>query len=194
MSTADRGNGGGHDDDGARRAGPGGVLELPLVVLDEVIRVVPRLVDRTRSQVELARRIGGHVPCLGALFTHRVDAPMPAHEAPQPVDVLAVVARDGDDEDDGSGHRGGRPAGRNGAAVTPDPTATGAVPPAGEPGPPAPAEEELAVPDYDSLAASQVVPRLAALSADELDAVRRYEEAHRRRQTILNRVAQLLAD
>ena len=51
----------------------------------------------------------------------------------------------------------------------------------------------LAIPDYDSLAASQVVPRLAGLAADELEAVRRYEAAHRGRRTILARVAQLQA-
>ncbi len=51
----------------------------------------------------------------------------------------------------------------------------------------------LAIPDYDSLAASQVVPRLAGLSAAELEAVRRYEEANRGRKTILARVAQLRA-
>ena len=49
----------------------------------------------------------------------------------------------------------------------------------------------LAIPDYDSLSASQVVPRLAGLTTDELEAVRRYETAHRARRTILGRVAQL---
>jgi hypothetical protein len=49
----------------------------------------------------------------------------------------------------------------------------------------------LAIPDYDSLAASQVIPRLAGLTADELEAVRSYEAAHRARRTILGRVAQL---
>lgn len=54
-----------------------------------------------------------------------------------------------------------------------------------------PAAVSLAIPDYESLAASQVVPRLAGLSEDELEAVRVYESAHRGRKTILNRVAQL---
>ncbi len=49
----------------------------------------------------------------------------------------------------------------------------------------------LAIPGYDSLSAPQVVQRLAGLSADELEAVRRYEASHRGRQTILARVAQL---
>jgi hypothetical protein len=49
----------------------------------------------------------------------------------------------------------------------------------------------LAIPGYDSLAASQVVPRLAGLSADELAAVGTYESAHRARRTILTRIQQL---
>lgn len=49
----------------------------------------------------------------------------------------------------------------------------------------------LAIPDYDSLSASQVVPRLAGLQPDELEQVRRYEDACRGRKTILNRIAQL---
>ena len=54
-----------------------------------------------------------------------------------------------------------------------------------------PTVAELAIPDYDNLSASQVVPRLAGLSTDELEAVRRYEAAGRGRKTILNKVAQL---
>ncbi len=56
------------------------------------------------------------------------------------------------------------------------------------------ASESLAIPDYDSLSASQVVPRLASLSTSELSSVRDYERTHRGRKTILNRVAQLQAD
>ncbi|HEX8581486.1 MAG TPA: hypothetical protein VF640_04120, partial [Acidimicrobiales bacterium] len=72
--------------------------------------------------------------------------------------------------------------------------------PAAEPPPPAeppvvtrsaPAVGQLAIPDYDSLSASQVVPRLAGLSPDELEAVGAYEAETRGRKTILNRIAQL---
>ncbi|HEX5365879.1 MAG TPA: hypothetical protein VFW63_04355 [Acidimicrobiales bacterium] len=52
---------------------------------------------------------------------------------------------------------------------------------------------ELAIPDYDSLSASQVVTRLDGLAPDELEAVRAYEAANRGRKTILNKVAQLQA-
>ncbi|MGI8776880.1 MAG: hypothetical protein ACR2LJ_05720 [Acidimicrobiales bacterium] len=49
----------------------------------------------------------------------------------------------------------------------------------------------LPIPGYDTLSASQVVQRLPGLSAEELDAVRRYEMAGRARQTILLKAAQL---
>jgi hypothetical protein len=51
--------------------------------------------------------------------------------------------------------------------------------------------DQLAIPGYDSLSASQVVQRLASLSPSELEAVRAYESAHRGRRTILARVSQL---
>lgn len=56
-----------------------------------------------------------------------------------------------------------------------------------------PAVESLAIPAYDTLAASQVVQRLSSLEPDELEAVRRYEIGTRGRRTILHRVAQLNA-
>jgi hypothetical protein len=56
-----------------------------------------------------------------------------------------------------------------------------------------PAVESLAITDYDSLSASQVVTRLDGLEPDELEAVRSYESAHRGRKTILNKVAQIQA-
>jgi len=54
--------------------------------------------------------------------------------------------------------------------------------------------DTLAIPDYDSLSASQVVPRLDSLSLDELELVRQYENAKRGRKTILSKIAQLQAD
>jgi hypothetical protein len=49
----------------------------------------------------------------------------------------------------------------------------------------------LPIDGYDALAASQVLPRLVALDAIGLEAVRRYEEAHRNRRTVLARIGQL---
>jgi hypothetical protein len=51
--------------------------------------------------------------------------------------------------------------------------------------------DSLAIPGYDSLAASQVVQRLEGLLPEELDEVRRYEESTRGRRTILGRINQL---
>lgn len=50
---------------------------------------------------------------------------------------------------------------------------------------------DLAIPDYDTLAASQIVARLAGLNAVELHEVRLHEEQHRGRRTILARIDQL---
>jgi len=49
----------------------------------------------------------------------------------------------------------------------------------------------LPIPDYDLLAASQVVRRLEALSSTEREEIRRYERQGRARRTILNRLDQL---
>lgn len=57
----------------------------------------------------------------------------------------------------------------------------------------APAVGDLAIPDYDSLSASQVVTRLPGLAPAELEGVRAYEAAHRGRKTILNKASQLQA-
>ena len=53
--------------------------------------------------------------------------------------------------------------------------------------------DSLAIPGYDTLAASQVVPRLDDLSDTELADVQDYERSHRGRMTILSRIAQLRA-
>ena len=56
---------------------------------------------------------------------------------------------------------------------------------------PAAVRPDLAIADYDSLAASQVLPLLDNLSSNELDAVQAHESAHRKRKTILGRIAQI---
>ena len=58
---------------------------------------------------------------------------------------------------------------------------------------PVPTVDELPIAGYESLAALHVVQRLASLHADELDSVRRFEQAHRGRRTILAKIEQLQA-
>ncbi len=155
-------------------------------LLVELLGVVPRLVERTRSQAEFALSLASMLPCVGGLMPSRpagVDpAGAPEHEN---VDVLTVLAdEDAPDSTD--------PDPEPTAEPTAEPAATGAT--ASTTGAaPAPDEADLPIQDYDSLAASQVVPRLSTLGSDELRAVQAYESTHRRRQTILNRVDQLLA-
>ncbi len=86
---------------------------------------------------------------------------------------------------------------RSGAPRSPDPTEGSrveAVAPAGRDAPEAPEAASLAIPGYDTLAASQVVQRLSSLRPDELEAIRRYELATRGRRTILHRIAQLTTE
>lgn len=75
-------------------------------------------------------------------------------------------------------------------------------PPSPPPPPERPAERErpsapssaaspLPIPDYDELAASQVVERLEGLDLVELEAVADYERARRGRRTILGKIEQL---
>lgn len=55
----------------------------------------------------------------------------------------------------------------------------------------APSVASLGIADYDSLSASQVVSRLRGLAPTDLDALRAYESATRARKTILNKITQL---
>ena len=160
----------------------------PAPLLGELVRTVPRLVDRTRSQAELARSLAGLLPCIGGVLgrrPHDVAPGVPEHER---VDVLSVLEHDAPA---GSVEPSEAPvdSADEAAAQQSDPTATSVTTPAA-----APHESELPIQDYDSLAASQVVPRLATLTPQDLQVVQRYEQATRNRQTILNRVDQLLSD
>ena len=89
---------------------------------------------------------------------------------------------------------GRRPRPRTGTTCTRSPrrrSSRSATTTTTRPRPASVAADELAIPGYDSLAASQVVQRLDGLTDRELEAVRRYEVAHRARKTVLGKVAQL---
>lgn len=155
---------------------PSDARPLPLDALQGVVTAVPKLIDRTRHQAELARALVSLVPCLGFLG-RRSDTPTTVAPKAEQVDVISVLTDDVPDLTVVVGDA--EPVDTPVADVTPLR--------------PVPTESELPVRDYDSLAASQVVPRLATLAPDELLDVQAYELAHRNRQTILNRVAQLIA-
>jgi hypothetical protein len=184
----------------------------PLGFALEARRLVPEMVARGRQQVanarvlgqfalprlqsgaaDLAGKIAGDVVAARGRRADKVD--VPGGEAvghrdafdgdaserwvPQGVEEQSIPVR----QEGGSTVSTADPSFAGGGPVAPMPASSvdsGANAAAG-----------LAIPDYDSLAASQVVPRLDGLTADELEAVRTYEQVHRGRRTILAKVEQL---
>jgi len=187
-------------------AGPDPVDQLldildyaPLGFVVDARRVVPELAEKGRAQAGTARMIGefavswGNAKLQGAL----------ADAQDQAVDLLRRVGVAGPEREPAPG----APVADTAAGETvPTDEAPSASAAADDEAPATEAAwledrsqgdhaeaESLAIPDYDNLSASQVVPRLDGLTPDELEAVRRYERHHRHRKTILNRVAQLQA-
>ncbi|MGB6058316.1 MAG: hypothetical protein WBF71_08610 [Microthrixaceae bacterium] len=172
------------------------------MAFEDLIWALPRLVDRTSKQLELARLLAAHSPCIGSLVSRSGDQSRTGarnSDSGEPLDVLDVLAEDrhhishaGPSEQPAQSNQAGKPASSASAArpevasvdVTPADVAPVEVP--------VPSEGELAVAGYDSLAASQVVPRLATLTKADLAKIHAYERAHRNRQTIMHRVRQLL--
>jgi hypothetical protein len=157
--------------------GPKGSLEqlidlavfAPIGLFMSLDEVLPQLVEKGHQHVKVARYFG------------RMAVRTGGEEARK---RFADTAR--------AGRRPSRDERATVVPLRPVPTPT-PDPPAGDVAPvePAPPAASLGIPDYDVLSASQVVPRLPGLSTDELDAVRRYEAAHRGRKTILAKIAQL---
>lgn len=54
--------------------------------------------------------------------------------------------------------------------------------------------DSLAIPDYDSLPAIDIVGQLESLNPTELSAVDAYERSNRRRRTVLGKISQLSVD
>ncbi|HEX4979263.1 MAG TPA: hypothetical protein VFV35_04285 [Acidimicrobiales bacterium] len=156
-------------------------IGLALTARDEL----PALVERGRRSMAggalFVRIMGTHVLRESETELRRRTAPAEDAEGHREEPVLASVgAREGGTSS-------------NGAAAAPHDGA-GRAGPRGKPGAPKPTADHLAIPGYDTLSASQVVLRLAGLSADELEAVRAYEEATRGRRTILAKIGQLQSE
>jgi hypothetical protein len=146
-------------------------LYAPLGLVMNIEEVLPQLIERGHQQVTMARMFGQFAVQSGT------------QEAKKRLEGLASQ---------------GRSPAPPAQPSTPNPARAVEVvdePPPSEPEVVevvvVPAASELAITDYDSLSASQVVPRLDGLSAGERDAVRRYEGAHRGRKTILAKLHQL---
>lgn len=183
---------------------------LAMTAAEELPKLAAKGRTRVNTQLMMARVVGQFAVSRGRQeIEKRFAPPAPPSAAPAPVEEPAQEPPVTFEEMTANGANGSGPKhdhrtdGRAGGASTP--TLPGAdvteaaddvtVSTAGDltsvARTAAPKAAELAIPGYDSLSASQVVQRLAGLSRDELAAVAAYEQAHRGRRTILNRIDQL---
>ena len=142
----------------------------PLGLALDYRRVLPHLAKRGRRQIAFTRTIGRYTVHHGRdRLSGMLDGLLPgsgAAEAPP------------------------TPAGASGSEPAPD-VPDRAPAPSPEPGEPPTPESPLPIPQYDSLSAIQVVPRLDGLDGAELEQIRAYEAATRARRTILAKIGQL---
>lgn len=167
----------------------------PLGLALEARSLLPRLVERGRQQVMMARLVGKFAVGQGQKKSTKVLG-RAGDQASAVLTDLGLLAREADADD----RTRPTPAGPVDAPAAELPVPAAVTVPVVDPGADAGAAAsppsvdvaiDLAIADFDSLAASQVIPRLPGLSSTELEAVRNYEAVHRGRKTVLNRIAQL---
>lgn len=161
---------------------------LAMTAAEELPKLAAKGRTRVNTQLTMARVVGQFAVARGRQeLEKRLSPPTPhaapVHEEPAPAVTFDEMTANGS-------------AGPTGAADLDAAAATERAPAGPSPADlvaraSAPKAGELAIPGYDSLSASQVVQRLAGLSTEELAAVGAYEQAHRGRRTILNRIDQL---
>lgn len=170
----------------------------PIGLFFEAPSLLPKLAEQGRVHARNARMFGEFAVRHGEAELRRRVGDVEQ----QATDLLRMFGLVGDQQppapsaDGSSTDRVPTSAPRSGRAVsgngdTPAGTAADAAAATPHAAASAPAVDDLAIPGYDSLSASQVVTRLDGLTPAELEAVRAYENAHRGRKTILNKVAQL---
>lgn len=176
----------------------------PVGLLYEYPEVIPKLVKRGRSQVQLAR-------LLAQMAANQARAGGGGSGRPAgmaPLDTLAAVLAPGLGEAAGAACNVlARLVTDLGAAVglapqqaSPEQAPHGTAAPGGEPVAERPAEpmddaavgsSPLPIAGYDSLTAREVIALLGDLTPDQRRRVRLHEQSHRGRRTILARLDQL---
>jgi hypothetical protein len=158
------------------------LVYVPIGLFFEAPTLLPKLAEQGRVHTRNARLFGQFAVRQGEAEVRRRLAGL-EEQTTGLLRALGVLPADDDDRGgDGSDTREPRPTSGRAERGPATPVA---------PSDPGPNVADLAITDYDSLSASQVVTRLPGLTLDELEAVRAYEAAHRGRKTILNKVAQL---
>ena len=156
------------------------LLYAPVGLVFSARELLPKLAEKGRNQLGMAKMIGQFAVQQGQTEAGKVLG----QAQKQALSTLEQLAgRPSAPSANGATSNGTAP--KPAPAIDVEVVETPAAPTSG------PEAVTLAITDYDSLSASQVLPRLNGLSADELEAVRSYEAAHRGRKTILNRAAQL---
>lgn len=176
------------------------VRYAPIAILLDGPGMLPKLAEQGKVHVGNARYLGRRAVREAEPALRRLAQGV-GEQAGGLLQLVGLVPPPAPTDEHDGDHDGRAAAPRRSPVTTtttadPGPTSpdrgNGAAPT--DPAPPAgPAAEDLAITDYESLSASHVVNRLPGLTPDELEAVRRYEAAHRGRKTILNKVAQLQA-
>jgi len=167
------------------------IIYAPIGFALEARKLLPTFVDRGRQQVQMARMIGKFAVGQGQIEAGKRLSRAQTQAQRQANAILGELGLTGDDH----------AADKRDTVISPVSSPSSATPdhvaPSPTPGTAVQREQasaassELAIAEYDSLAASQVIPRLNGLGADELEALRVYESGHRGRKTILGRIAQL---
>jgi hypothetical protein len=163
------------------------LLYAPVGLVFSARELLPKLAEKGRNQLGMAKMIGQFAVQQGQTEAGKVIG----QAQKQALSTLEQLAGRPSTPARSNGAASNGAASNGAAAAPPAPVIevevveTPAAPTSG------PEAVTLAITDYDSLSASQVLPRLNGLSSEELEAVRAYEAAHRGRKTILNRAAQL---
>ena len=169
-------------------------LGAAIVALEEVPRLAELGRERVDKQVAIARLIGRFAVAEGRRRFGPPQARHPRRDTPpdaaepqadsRAVEEVETAALPSERASQASSNEGSEAALQSNTMESLEPPTIGTSRPG----------HDLPIPAYDTLAASQVVERLASLTPDELEAVRSHEAATRRRRTVLHRIAQLNAE
>ena len=168
-------------------------LGLALSFRDELPKLVERGRTQVNGQVQMARMMGQFATQAGQKEAEKIVRQASERAAEVIGDVLAggTRATSAPSPPSRPTTTAEAPQSRTQAAAEAERIASGNGKSDVKPARPVPDVDTLAIPGYDTLSASQVVQRLAALAPEELEAIEDYERANRSRRTILNRVDQL---
>jgi hypothetical protein len=183
----------------------------PIGLLFDGPALFPKLVEKGRNQVQVARMMGQMAVQMGQSEAEKrvgkaqhqvreglvaagiVPKPSPERTADAPSGTTAATTAPTKSapKKPGPEKKAAAKKAASKKATAKKATAKKATPKKAAPKKATPAARTLGIPDYDSLSASQVVSRLRGLAANDLAAVKAYESATRARKTILNRITQL---